>query len=150
VEVVKGDVLDVNSLHKALAGIDIAYYLVHSMGSSGSFERNEEISARNFGEAALKAGAKRIIYLGGLAEECDDQSARMRSRHLTGKVLLTSDVPTIERRASIVIGPGSPSFEMLRALAQATRNDDPLMGEGGCTTDCSLGPAGVSNDVYGG
>jgi uncharacterized protein YbjT (DUF2867 family) len=116
VEVVKGDVLDVNSLHEALAGVDIAYYLVHSMGSSGSFERNEEISARNFAEAASKAGIERIIYLGGLAEDCDDLSAHMRSRHVTGKVLRSSDVPTIELRASIVIGPGSLSFEMIRAL----------------------------------
>ena len=66
-EVVQGDVRDLNSLLVALHGVHTAYYLVHSMGSSGAFEEEDRQGAQNFAEAARRAGVKRIIYLGGLA-----------------------------------------------------------------------------------
>ncbi|MDF3128642.1 SDR family oxidoreductase [Kiritimatiellaeota bacterium B1221] len=118
VEVVEGDVLKPESLPKALQGVHTAYYLIHSMGSGEDFEQQEETSARNFGAAALKAGVKKIIYLGGLCDEKSDLSPHMRSRHHTGRILRESGVPVLEFRASIILGAGSLSFEMIRALVQ--------------------------------
>lgn len=113
-EVVYGDVLDLNSLRSALSGIDTAYYLVHSLGAS-DFEATDREGARNFATAAAEAGVKRLIYLGGLGDG-DDLSPHLRSRQEVGRILRESGVPTIEFRASIVIGSGSLSFEMIRAL----------------------------------
>ncbi len=115
-EVVQGDVLDANSLAPALAGIEAAYYLVHSMGSAGSFEEQDRIAASNFGQAAREAGAERIIYLGGLGEQGKGLSEHLRSRQEVGEILRQSGVPVIEFRSSVVIGSGSVSFEMVRAL----------------------------------
>lgn len=117
-EVVPGDVLDRPSLDAALAGIDVAYYLVHSMGSSGSFEEADRQAATHFGAAARAAGVKRIIYLGGLGSEEEHLSPHLRSRQEVGHILLASGVPVIEFRASIVIGSGSLSFEMIRSLVE--------------------------------
>jgi uncharacterized protein YbjT (DUF2867 family) len=117
-QVVSGDILDSESLGDALNGIDTAYYLVHSMGSSGSFEDQDRAAARNFASAARKAGVKRIIYLGGLGDDSDDLSPHLRSRHEVGAVLRESGCVVIEFRASIVIGSGSLSFELVRALVQ--------------------------------
>ncbi len=117
-EVVQGDVLDIESLHKALEGIDTAYYLVHSMGSRGSFENQDRIAARNFATAAREAGIRRIIYLGGLGDDDDQLSAHLRSRHEVGAILRESGCTVVEFRASIVIGSGSLSFELVRALVQ--------------------------------
>lgn len=113
-EVVSGDVLDPDSLRSALSGIDTAYYLVHSLGA-GDFEATDREGARNFAKAAAEAGVKRLIYLGGLGEG-DDLSPHLRSRQEVGRILRESGVTTIEFRASIVIGSGSLSFEMIRAL----------------------------------
>ena len=118
VEVVQGDVLDQASLHSALTGVDAAFYLVHSMGATGSFEEQDQQAADNFGTAAREAGVKRIIYLGGLGEDESDLSAHLRSRHEVGERLRASGVPVIELRASIIIGSGSLSFEMIRALVE--------------------------------
>jgi uncharacterized protein YbjT (DUF2867 family) len=115
-EVVRGDILDKGSLAPALAGIDAAYYLVHSMGSSGSFEEQDRIAASNFGQAAREARAGRIIYLGGLGERGKGLSEHLRSRQEVGEILRSSGVPVIEFRSSVVIGSGSVSFEMVRAL----------------------------------
>ncbi|MGA8182319.1 MAG: SDR family oxidoreductase [Terriglobia bacterium] len=115
-EVVQGDVLDANSLGPALAGIQAAYYLVHSMGSAGSFEEQDRIAASNFGQAAREAGTERIIYLGGLGEQGKGLSEHLRSRQEVGEILRGSGVPVIEFRSSVVIGSGSVSFEMVRAL----------------------------------
>ena len=115
-EVVHGDVLDANSLTSALAGIRAAYYLVHSMGSTGSFEEQDRIAASNFGQAARQAGTGRIIYLGGLGERSKGLSEHLRSRQEVGEILRQSGVPVIEFRSSVVIGSGSVSFEMVRAL----------------------------------
>ena len=118
VEVKRGDLLDADSLHSALAGVEAAFYLVHSMGATGNFEEQDRQAAENFGAAARIAGVKRIIYLGGLAEEDQNLSAHLRSRHEVGERLRASGVPAIEFRASIIIGSGSLSFEMIRALVE--------------------------------
>ena len=124
-EVVAGDVLDTDSMRRAMAGVDLAYYLVHSLGSRGHFEEEEERAARSFVGAACEAGVRRIVYLGGLAhpDELARQaeagaSAHMSSRLRVGEVLRGSGIPTVEFRASIVIGAGSLSFELIRALVQ--------------------------------
>jgi uncharacterized protein YbjT (DUF2867 family) len=117
-EVVKGDCLDQSSLLPALAGVHTAYYLVHSMGSSGKFEEEDRQAARNFAAAACQAGVRRIIYLGGLGAEGQALSAHLRSRQEVADILRSFGIPTVEFRASIVIGSGSLSFEMIRALVQ--------------------------------
>ena len=117
-EVVRGDVLDPASLGEALSGIDTAYYLVHSMGATTGFADLDRAAARHFGDAARAAGVRRIVYVGGLGEAGDDLSAHLRSRHETGDVLRESGVETVEFRASIVIGSGSLSYEMVRALTE--------------------------------
>jgi uncharacterized protein YbjT (DUF2867 family) len=117
-EVVAGDVLDPGALATALAGVHTAFYLVHSMGSAGSFEEQDRRAARNFAEAAHDLGVSRIIYLGGLGEDSPTLSPHLRSRHEVGEILRSSGLPVIEFRASVVIGSGSLSFEMIRALVE--------------------------------
>lgn len=117
-EVVEADCLDPATLPDALAGVETAYYLVHSMGSGGNFAALDEAAARNFGEAARAAGVRRIVYLGGLGAADEDLSEHLRSRQQTGDVLRKSGVPVVELRASIVIGSGSLSYEMVRALVE--------------------------------
>ena len=118
-EVVKGDVLDGPSLSQALSGVTTAFYLVHLMASSTHFEQQDREAAENFGATARAAGIQRIIYLGGLGEEADPTlSTHLRSRHEVGKVLRDSGVETIEFRASVVIGHGSLSFDLIRSLTQ--------------------------------
>ena len=117
-EVVPGDVLDGPSLDSALQGVHTAYYLVHSMGSSGSFEEADRQAALNFGQAAKTAGVKRIIYLGALGGSDKLLSPHLRSRQEVGHILRESGVPVLEFRASIVIGSGSLSFEMIRSLVE--------------------------------
>jgi uncharacterized protein YbjT (DUF2867 family) len=116
-EIVQGDLLDPASLTAALAGVEVAYYLVHAMGSSGDFEIEEQRGARNFAVAARQAGVKRIVYLGGLGEG-EQLSPHLRSRQAVGAILRDSGVPTIEFRASVIIGSGSLSFELFRALVE--------------------------------
>ncbi len=116
--VVAGDVLDASSLVEACEGIHTAYYLIHSMGSSGSFEEQDRVAAGNFAAAAKDAGISRIIYLGGLGEDSKQLSSHLRSRHEVGEILRESGCQVVEFRASIVIGSGSLSFELVRALVQ--------------------------------
>lgn len=118
VEVVKGDALDPASLVPALAGVDAAYYLIHSMGGSGEFGERDRTSARNFGVVAAMQGVRRIIYLGGLGDPSANLSKHLRSRQETGEVLRASGVPVTEFRAGMVVGSGSLSFEMLRHLTE--------------------------------
>ena len=118
-EVVRGDVLDRHSLEEALRGVHTAYYLVHLMSGAGSkdFEREDRQAARNFAGAAREAGVRRIIYLGGLGDDADPKlSPHLRSRHEVGEILRDSGVETVEFRASMVIGAGSLSFELMRSL----------------------------------
>ena len=117
-EVVAGDLFDPASLEGALAGIDVAYYLVHSMGAHGDYREKDRVAARNFGEAARRAGVKRIVYLGGLAAGGEPLSPHLESRLETGHILRESGVPVVEFRASVVIGSGSLSFELIRALVE--------------------------------
>lgn len=115
--VVQGDVLDPSSLNLALQGVEIAYYLVHLMAASTDFEREDRQAAQNFAEAAKNAGVRRIIYLGGLGDDSDPKlSPHLRSRHEVGKILRESGVECIEFRASLVIGAGSLSFDLVRSL----------------------------------
>jgi uncharacterized protein YbjT (DUF2867 family) len=118
VEVVPGDVLDSASLGGAMRGVEAAFYLVHSMGVSDSFEQADRLAASNFGKAARAAGVGRIIYLGGLGDDRESLSPHLRSRHEVGDILRQSGVPVLELRASIIIGSGSLSFEMIRALVE--------------------------------
>ncbi|HXG89601.1 MAG TPA: SDR family oxidoreductase [Vicinamibacterales bacterium] len=117
-EVVAGDLFDPTSLDSALAGIDVAYYLVHSMGAHGDYLEKDRVAARNFGDAAQRAGVKRIVYLGGLATDDAALSNHLKSRLETGQILRESGVPVVEFRASVVIGSGSLSFELIRALVE--------------------------------
>lgn len=117
-ELVKGDVLDPISLAPAMNGIDVAFYFVHSMGSTADFEAEDRQAAQNFSTAATLAGVKRIVYLGGLGNRDSNLSKHLRSRQETGDVLRASGIQVIELRASIVIGSGSLSYEMVRALTE--------------------------------
>jgi uncharacterized protein YbjT (DUF2867 family) len=116
-DVVEGDVLDRGSLDTAFQGIHTAYYLVHSMGGDGDFEELDRRAALNFAEAARAAGVAQIVYLGGLGDDAD-LSPHLASRHEVGRLLRDHGVPTVELRASIVIGSGSASFETVRALVE--------------------------------
>ena len=118
VEVLGGDVSDKQSLKQAMRDVHTAYYFVHSMGMGERFEELDRRAARNFTEAAREAGVERIIYLGGLGESKDELSPHLRSRHEVGDILRESGVEVIEFRASIIIGSGSLSFEMIRALVE--------------------------------
>jgi len=117
-EVVAGDLLDAGSLQPAFRGVHTAYYLVHSMGAAGGFEEKDRAAARNFSQAASAAGVSRIVYLGGLGDDADGLSQHLRSRHEVGEVLRSTGVPVIEFRASVILGSGSLSFEMIRALVE--------------------------------
>ncbi len=117
-EVVAGDVLDAASLRRAMAGVETAFYLIHSMETSTRFEALDRLAARNFAEAARSAGVRRIVYLGGLGSG-DRLSPHLASRQEVGAILRASGVPTIEFRASIVIGSGSASYELVRALVES-------------------------------
>jgi uncharacterized protein YbjT (DUF2867 family) len=117
-EVVAGDVLKSESLQVVLADVDTAFYFIHSMGSAGSFVQEDRSAAENFAVAARAAGVRRIVYLGGLGEEADELSDHLSSRHEVGEVLRQFHPEVIELRASVVIGSGSLSFEMIRALVE--------------------------------
>lgn len=121
VEIVKGDVLSAesSSLVNALSGIDVAYYLVHSMtaGEEG-FEERDRQASRNFAEAARAAGVRRIIYLGGLGSTEQQLSPHLKSRQEVGDALRSTGVPVTEFRAAIIVGSGSLSFEMIRHLTE--------------------------------
>ena len=116
--ILTGDVLNAASLAGAFEGCDTAFYLVHSMGSAESLEEQDRLCATNFANAAKRSSLKRIIYLGGLAGDEGGLSPHLRSRLEVGEILRTGGVPVIELRASIVIGSGSLSFELVRSLAE--------------------------------
>jgi uncharacterized protein YbjT (DUF2867 family) len=114
-ELAEADALDPASLDQALAGIDTAYYLVHSMSAGKDFGRLDLEAAANFAAAAERAGVARIVYLGGLVPE-DADSEHIVSRRDTGEVLRQGRVPVTELRAGIIVGPGSAAFEVMRDL----------------------------------
>ncbi len=117
VEKAKGDVLVKSTLVQALKDVDAAFYLIHSMGADGNFVDLDREGARNFGEAARECGVRRIIYLGGLGSD-SNLSPHLQSRQEVGDILRESGVQVAELRASIVLGSGSLSFEMIRALVE--------------------------------
>lgn len=116
-EIVQGDMLEPATLVKALAGIDTAYYLVHSMSSGrAGFERRDREAAENFVAAANMSKVRRVIYLGGLGETGDDLSEHLKSRLEVAEILKKGRFTTTFLRAAIIIGAGGASFEMVRAL----------------------------------
>jgi len=115
VDLVAGDALQPDTLAAALAGVDIAYYLVHSMAAGRDFGRLDLEAADNFARAAAAAGVKRIVYLGGLVPKGAD-SEHLVSRKETGDRLREGPVPVTEIRAGIIVGPGSAAYEVMRDL----------------------------------
>ncbi|MEM7539806.1 MAG: SDR family oxidoreductase [Chloroflexota bacterium] len=118
IEIASGDVLQPDSLVAAFEQVDIAYYLIHSMGNHAEFRQRDIDAANNFARAAQDAQVERIIYLGGLGDSTGDLSEHLRSRQETGAALRSTSVPVLEFRAGMVVGSGSLSFEMLRNLAE--------------------------------
>jgi uncharacterized protein YbjT (DUF2867 family) len=116
-EVVAGDALDPQAVRRALHGVDVAYYLIHAMGASDDFAERDRMAATTFAQGAREEGVRRIVYLGGLGEG-DGLSSHLASRQEVGRLLASTGVPTIEFRASIVIGSGSLSFELVRSLTE--------------------------------
>jgi uncharacterized protein YbjT (DUF2867 family) len=107
-EVVRADVLEAETLVPALEGVEVAYYLVHSMGrgADGDYAERDQLGAKNFATAAARAGVERIVYLGGLGEG----SKHLDSRHRTAQTLQQGEVPVVYFRAAAVLGAGSESF----------------------------------------
>jgi uncharacterized protein YbjT (DUF2867 family) len=118
VEVVEADANDAGQVRSALEGVDVAYYLLHSIGTGPDFGETERRTATTFGDAANDAGVSRIVYLGGLDPKGEELSEHLSSRVDVGRILLESGVPTVVLRAAVVIGSGSASFEMLRYLTE--------------------------------
>jgi uncharacterized protein YbjT (DUF2867 family) len=117
--VVAADLLDPGSLAPALEGVEVAYYLAHSMGAGeAGFAERDRRAAANFAEAASRAGVGRIVYLGGLGDDAAGLSHHLASRHETGAELAAHGVPVTEFRAAVIIGSGSASFEILRHLTE--------------------------------
>lgn len=116
-EVRQADVLEPDGLDGSLDGVDVACYLVHSMGrgsSDGDFAERDKAGARNFREAAEEAGVRRIVYMGGLGEG----SEHLQSRHDTALELMNGGIPVVYLRAAAVIGAGSESFRIVRHLVK--------------------------------
>jgi uncharacterized protein YbjT (DUF2867 family) len=118
VEIALGDVLVPSSLTAAMQGINVAYYLIHSMGGHTEFSTRDIQAAENFAAAAANAGVEKIIYLGGLGDPNSNLSKHLQSRQQTGDALRQFDVPVTEFRAGMVVGSGSLSFEMVRNLTE--------------------------------
>jgi uncharacterized protein YbjT (DUF2867 family) len=117
--IVVADVLQPESVAAAMPGIEVAYYLIHSMSASGGdFQERDRLAAHNFAVAARQAGVNRIIYLGGLASETSHMSVHLKSRHETGEALRRFGPPVTEFRAGIIVGNGSVSFELIRYLTE--------------------------------
>lgn len=115
-EVAKGDLSDLDSLVAAFDGMDVVYYLVHSMGSSKDFADEEARAVRNVVTAARRTGVRRVVYLSGLHPEGGKLSPHLESRRAVGEALIESGIETVVLQAGVVIGSGSASFEMIRHL----------------------------------
>ena len=125
IKYIQADALVENDLDNALDGVEVAYYLLHSMEGDKkeweNFDKRESLQAKNFLNAATKAGVKRIIYLGGLVNDGLDLSRHMKSRKTVGDILSSGDIPVTQLRASIIIGAQGGSFAMLRYLVERLR-----------------------------
>jgi uncharacterized protein YbjT (DUF2867 family) len=120
-QLVRGDVLSGEGLDEAMAGADVAYYLVHSMGAGngdGDFAERDRRAARTFGGAVARAGVPRTVYLGGLEGGGDGGSEHLRSRHEVAEVLREVVPELVYVRAAMILGSGSASFQMLRGLVE--------------------------------
>ncbi|OLT37975.1 NAD(P)-dependent oxidoreductase [Actinomadura sp. CNU-125] len=117
VEIVEADATDPESTRRALAGTDVAYYLIHAIGGGRGFAETDRRAARTFADAARETGVGRLVYLGGMDPE-EDLSPHLRSRAEVGRILLEGGVPAVWLRAAVIIGSGSASFEMLRYLTE--------------------------------
>lgn len=120
VDISEGDAGDPMALREAMAGVDVAYYLLHSLQLGPGFAEVERNMAKLFGVTARDLGVGRIVYLGGLTPECSPEvlSEHLASRSEVGEILRDSGVPTAELRAAVILGSGSASFEMLRYLTE--------------------------------
>jgi uncharacterized protein YbjT (DUF2867 family) len=122
VEVVRGDPVLNEGLGDALRDVDVAFYLIHSMGrGSGAiseFAARDRSAASNFATAAKSAGVRRVVYLGGLGGDRAESSEHLRSRHEVAEILRAEGPELVYLRAAMVIGAGSASFEMLRHLVE--------------------------------
>ncbi len=118
VEVAEADAADTGALARALDGVDVAYYLLHSLDMDPSFAARDRRLALGFGKAAREAGTGRLVYLGGLYPPDEELSLHLESRKEVEEILLASGVPTTVLRAAVIIGSGSASFEMLRYLTE--------------------------------
>ena len=119
VEIAAADAMDGAAVRRALEGVSVAYYLIHSLGTGASFEQRDRDAAGIFAAAARSAGVQRIVYLGGIVSgPVSGLSPHLRSRREVGDILLGSGVPTAALQAAVIIGSGSASFEMLRYLTE--------------------------------
>lgn len=118
VDVVTADASDPDQLRAALRGVDVAYYLIHSLGTGRRFEQRDRHTALVFAQSAREAAVRRIVYLGGLYPEGQELSPHLASRTEVGEILLASGVPTTVLRAAVILGSGSASFEMMRYLTE--------------------------------
>ncbi len=120
VDLVRADAADLDQIRDALRGADVAYYLIHSLGTGRSFAARDRRTALTFARAAREAGVGRIVYLGGLFPDVDDAdlSPHLASRKEVGEILLASGVPTTVLQAAVILGSGSASFEMMRYLTE--------------------------------
>lgn len=118
VEPIEVDALDAQAVRNAVDCVDTAFYLVHTLGGGPGYAERDRAAARIFGQEAAAAGVRRIVYLGGLGQQDSRLSEHLASRQEVGRILAEAGVPVIEFRASIVIGSGSTSFEMIRNLTE--------------------------------
>ncbi|NAZ82229.1 DUF2867 domain-containing protein [Kineococcus sp. R8] len=118
VEVVQADASDPAQVAGVMAGVDVAYYLIHAMNGGPQFASRDRRTARTFARAASEAGVDRIIYLGGLHPEDEELSKHLESRREVGEILLDSGTPTTVLQAAVILGSGSASFEMMRHLTE--------------------------------
>jgi len=118
VEIAVADATEADQVAAALADVDVAYFLLHSIGTGAGFAETERQIAQTFADESKRAGVRRIVYLGGMNPEGEQLSEHLRSREEVGDVLLESGVPTAVLQAGVIIGSGSASFEMLRYLTE--------------------------------
>lgn len=118
VEIVRADASSAEDMERAMQGVDVAYYLIHALGTGRRFESTDRRTALTFGAAAREAGVRRIVYLGGLHPDVEELSPHLESRREVGDILLASGVPTTVLQAAVILGSGSASFEMMRHLTE--------------------------------
>ena len=118
VDVVEGDAQDVVVLNRAADGVDVAWFLIHSMTGTYDYAVRDRTIATRFGQACRTGGVSRIVYLGGLYPDDVTLSPHLESRREVGQILVESGVPTAVLQAGIVVGAGSVSFDLLRTVTE--------------------------------